>query len=288
MKIAVLSDVHANYSALRAVLDDIQHQGGVDAYWFLGDLIGRGFQPVEVGVQMQMLYNLQSAEQQRAWLAGNHEMMLFNRIPRGAVRDGNELISLAGDNLRAVAMIEHNERSLKYRQDICQWLESLPTYVRFHERVFLAHATYGLDEHGDVLVDETVRSYAWGPPEISLMMDSLQSYGDIHSGLVMGGHTHVSGLFQWQQGKVVRLDHHTQPIHQFDLRQDFIYVNVGSVGFPRQTDTCSTYVILTTDAEFVNLILEFRSAAYDVSQVDFPHDYPTAFQDEILRSKDCQ
>jgi Icc-related predicted phosphoesterase len=46
LRIALISDVHGNLPALRAVLDDIANVG-VDQTWCLGDLVGYGAQPDE-------------------------------------------------------------------------------------------------------------------------------------------------------------------------------------------------------------------------------------------------
>ena len=48
MRIALLSDIHGNSIALDAVLEDIPQQGGIDAYWVLGDLAAIGHDPVGV------------------------------------------------------------------------------------------------------------------------------------------------------------------------------------------------------------------------------------------------
>ena len=40
-KIAVFSDVHGNYTALKAVYEDMQEQGVTES-WFLGDLFAPG------------------------------------------------------------------------------------------------------------------------------------------------------------------------------------------------------------------------------------------------------
>ena len=47
MKIAVFSDVHANISALEAILNDIQ-SSNIDLYAFLGDLVINGPSPKQV------------------------------------------------------------------------------------------------------------------------------------------------------------------------------------------------------------------------------------------------
>jgi putative phosphoesterase len=48
MRIAVLSDIHANKPALDAVIDDITADGGVDQYIFCGDIAGYYCWPNEV------------------------------------------------------------------------------------------------------------------------------------------------------------------------------------------------------------------------------------------------
>jgi len=52
MRIAVLSDIHANLPALRAVADDLP---AVDEIWVLGDTVGYGPQPNEVVTELQAM-----------------------------------------------------------------------------------------------------------------------------------------------------------------------------------------------------------------------------------------
>jgi predicted phosphodiesterase len=52
MRLAVLSDIHANLAALEAVLDDLPP---VDEVWALGDIVGYGPQPNEVIRRLQEL-----------------------------------------------------------------------------------------------------------------------------------------------------------------------------------------------------------------------------------------
>ncbi|MCL0102080.1 metallophosphatase family protein, partial [Dehalococcoidia bacterium] len=45
MRIAIVSDIHSNFAALDAVVNDAQcHQ--VDEYWCLGDTVGYGPDPI--------------------------------------------------------------------------------------------------------------------------------------------------------------------------------------------------------------------------------------------------
>ena len=52
MRLAVLSDIHANLAALEAVCDEL---GSFDELWVLGDIVGYGPQPNEVIRRLQEL-----------------------------------------------------------------------------------------------------------------------------------------------------------------------------------------------------------------------------------------
>jgi predicted phosphodiesterase len=71
MRILVLSDIHANLTALEAVLADA---GAVDATWCLGDVIGYGPDPNECVARLRMLPDL-------VCLLGNHDSAALSRIP---------------------------------------------------------------------------------------------------------------------------------------------------------------------------------------------------------------
>ena len=68
-KIAVLSDIHGNHIALKAVLQDISCQG-VQECFILGDMVGYYYHPVEV---MRLL---KESGLKLSMIRGNHERML--------------------------------------------------------------------------------------------------------------------------------------------------------------------------------------------------------------------
>ena len=69
MRLAMLSDLHANRQALSACLSHAQSQR-VDRFAFLGDLVGYGADPAWVLEQVMVLHA------QGAWvLQGNHDAM---------------------------------------------------------------------------------------------------------------------------------------------------------------------------------------------------------------------
>ncbi len=71
MRVLVISDIHANLTALEAVLEDA---GTFEAVWCLGDLIGYGPDPNECIEVVQTLPNLQC-------LVGNHDHAALGMIP---------------------------------------------------------------------------------------------------------------------------------------------------------------------------------------------------------------
>lgn len=71
MRILVISDIHANLTALEAVLEDA---GSVDAVWCLGDIVGYGPDPNECVARIRGLPDL-------TCLLGNHDAAALNRIP---------------------------------------------------------------------------------------------------------------------------------------------------------------------------------------------------------------
>lgn len=70
MRILVFSDVHANLTALEAVL---ANAGDVDAAWCLGDLVGYGPDPNECIERIQALPNL-------ICILGNHDAATLKKI----------------------------------------------------------------------------------------------------------------------------------------------------------------------------------------------------------------
>ena len=78
MRIAVLSDVHANLHALEAVLAEVD-AGGFDELWCLGDVVGYGPRPNECSALLR--------ERATVCLAGNHDLVVLGKIPMTAFAD---------------------------------------------------------------------------------------------------------------------------------------------------------------------------------------------------------
>jgi diadenosine tetraphosphatase ApaH/serine/threonine PP2A family protein phosphatase len=71
MRVAVISDVHANYHALEAVLGEID-DAEVDAVWCLGDTVGYGPRPNECCKLVQ--------SRAARCLVGNHDLVVLGEL----------------------------------------------------------------------------------------------------------------------------------------------------------------------------------------------------------------
>lgn len=86
MRALILSDIHSNFEALTAVLDDAAELGGFDVIWCLGDLVGYGPDP---GPCLGLL-----GSHDIVAVTGNHDMVAagkmraeyFNGAAKSAIR----------------------------------------------------------------------------------------------------------------------------------------------------------------------------------------------------------
>jgi predicted phosphodiesterase len=78
MRVAVISDVHGNYHALEAVLQEI-HGESVDTVWCLGDTVGYGPLPNECCAAVQNRTDV--------CLVGNHDLVVLGEL---SVTDFND------------------------------------------------------------------------------------------------------------------------------------------------------------------------------------------------------
>ena len=93
MRLAVLSDIHANLAALDAVLDDLDKLPAVNQLWSCGDNVGYGPQPNEVLARLQ--------EREAHAVMGNHDgaavgvvdVAWFNDAAAAAIRWTSEVLT---------------------------------------------------------------------------------------------------------------------------------------------------------------------------------------------------
>lgn len=116
MQILIISDIHANLTALEAVLNAA---GEFDAVWCLGDLVGYGPDPNEVVQTVRKLPNLQC-------LIGNHDAAALDQIDPSAF------------NLEARQAVSWTQNTLT--GESLAFLQSLPEKLEVEE-VTLCHGS---------------------------------------------------------------------------------------------------------------------------------------------------
>jgi len=213
MRVLVFSDVHANLTALDTVLEDAARRtaAGValDAYWYLGDLVGYGPDPNECVQRLRALPNL-------VGLIGNHDQAALGQL---ALSRFNREARLAAEWTRDALQPENRA-----------FLQALPSQVVL-EGFTLAHGSprqpiweYILDYHtADLNFDAFTTDYC------------------------LVGHSHIPLQFHrnsvdtYPEAMPVRWE---EPV---PLTPRMI-LNPGSVGQPRDMDPRAAYALLDTEA----------------------------------------
>src|SRR5918912_1589009 len=162
MRVAVVSDIHGNLHALRAVLDAVAAEE-VDALWCLGDLVGYGPRPNECCAEVERAASL--------CLVGNHDLGVLGRIP----------LAEFSDDAAAAARWSQSVLSAEARA----FLERLPS-LDAAEDVELFHASPRDPVWEYVLSDEV----------------ALAAFRVTSAPLVLVGHSHVALAFVLENGGV--------------------------------------------------------------------------------------
>ena len=200
MKIAIISDIHGNYQALKRCLEDSISQD-VDAYIWLGDYLGEFPYPQDT---MKTLYNMQT-RYPCYFLRGNKEDYWINRRKDTFCdwKDGNHSI---------MAMI-YTYENLK-AEDI-DFFESLPISqsIRFDgmEPILVCHGTPFANNKKLLSNDESLTDII----------------GQCSEKYIICGHTHSQGLVYDGEKKVINAGAVGVPLKSPQKTQYLILESVG-------------------------------------------------------------
>lgn len=205
----MISDVHSNMEALEKVLEKIRELS-VDRVLALGDIVGYGPNPVEIVESFR--------EHVDVCIMGNHdeavlkEPRYFNRIPYEAVMWTKIQFSVDGE--------EH----LRY-------LSTLPEVYR-EEGMLLTH---GLLDNNMCYVDST--------DDLVIIFDGM----DKDDFICFGGHSHFPSLWILRDGEIQNQEMVEGEEVQIPEDTQKVWVNVGSVGQPRDGDRRVSFVTWDTE-----------------------------------------
>ncbi len=206
MRIVLLSDIHANVTALQAVLDDIQNIGSFDSYVFLGDLVNYGPRPNEV---ISMVDQLSQKVIVNIW--GNHEYSIF----------GGSLDRFATDRGRSV---------LQYTNSILT--EESREYID-KRMIHNGYEKCKIDNRPFLFVHGNLDDPYWGKFGIDKMNDERYAAYDY----VVSGHSHIPHYVE---------HFFPSNNKDYRNKKRTIYINPGSVGQPRNHNPLAQYGILDT------------------------------------------
>lgn len=231
MRYAVLADIHANLEALNTVLADIEHRGGVDEFWVLGDTVGYGPDPHRCIARVRELPGVV--------VAGNHD--------RAAVGSGGFGFRFHTEAAAAVKWTaEHVDG------DEIAYLSALPTLLE-RDDFTLAHGSPRQP------VSEYLTSEAAARQNFNLMKT-------LHGAV---GHSHLPLVFTL--GESGRVEYSPLvPDVTLTIDDNRLIFNPGSVGQPRDGDPRAAYVIYDSDSHSVTLRrIAYDIAAVQLKMVSF-------------------
>ena len=226
MKIAIISDIHSNPTALLTVLEDVEKQE-CDRIVCLGDIVGYGYDPngcIEI-----------CKEEKIECLLGNHDAGLVGSL------------SLDWFNPFAAKAVEKQRLLVSYENK--EWIRTLP-YTAVEPGIFkkaFSHGTLDMPERFDY-----IQYYS----DAAFEFPNLVSQG---IRVLFVGHTHCANAYLYDRDyrvseTYIDLDDEA-PI---DLKKcKSAIINVGSVGYPRN-QPYSIYGIYDTESHiFKHRILPF-------------------------------
>jgi diadenosine tetraphosphatase ApaH/serine/threonine PP2A family protein phosphatase len=226
MKLALLSDIHANLQAMQACMAHAQLHGA-NRFALLGDLVGYGGNPSEV---MDLVMSLAS---QGAWVVkGNHDDMAVHP-PANAQHIGSSTAAWTHQQLDAHQLA---------------FLQQLPLTIT-HDHVMLVHASAHNPDTWRYVDDE--RSAA----------QCLSAAQTTHAATqhVLVGHVHHQCLFYQGHARGLMPFKPTPGVAvPFPTTRAGV-VTIGSVGQPRDGDPRAMYALLDLGLSR----LTFHRVAYD-------------------------
>jgi len=244
-RLALISDIHANLPALRAVLADIDERGNVDAIYHLGDLTGYAPWPNEVIALLR--------ERGIPGIGGNYDSTVATDYKHCGCRadtpQDEELSHISFEWTRSHVTPETKKYlgSLPFRLDIRPFggHVSGPTVTLVHGNQTL-NTVYVTEDRSDSFLEKMGKDLCARAEDV-----------------VCFGHTHKP----WQR-----------------VVAGIQFINTGSVGRPKDGDPRACYVSLAIDGsgvrvEFVRVSYPIDEAARGIRENGLPDEFA-----DILRS----
>ena len=225
MRLALLSDIHANIQALDACLAHARAQQA-QRFVFLGDMVGYGADPAAVVDRIMLL-----TEEGALAIQGNHDAMAVN--PPVDVKT-------VGDSSAAWT---HRQLSPTH----LDWMAQLPLVLRQDSTLFV-HASAN---------EPHLWRYVYDQRAAKASLDAASVWPEVR--YVFGGHVHMQTLYYSGAGNNLML-FTPQPGVAIPVPPHRQWLGtIGSVGQPRDGNTLAMYCMFDTE----RAVLTFHRVAYD-------------------------
>ena len=225
MKLALLSDIHANLHAFEACMAHA-HDQGAEQFALLGDLVGYGADPAVVVERAQAL-----AAGGALLIKGNHDAMAV--APPAEVKTVGE----------STAAWTHAQLSDSQRL----FLDNLPLTLQ-HKTLLLVHAS--ADDPG-------LWRYVYDERAATASLDAAAELPEVR--YVFGGHVHMQTLYYRGVGAGLMKFMPTPGVAVPVPRHRHWLATIGSVGQPRDGNPQAMYALFDTS----KLQLTFHRVSYD-------------------------
>lgn len=224
---AIISDIHGNLEALKAVLGDIERRR-IDKIICLGDTVGYGPNPLET---------LNIARTFKLSIIGNHEEAVMFRA---GSRDFRVKAEMAIEWTKK-QLLQADEHTV---QENMKFLHSLQETYEENNVLYV---------HGSPCAP--LRDYVY-PKDARVAAKMSEIFARVKT-YCFCGHTHLPGVFT-EHGEFIHLE--DLPRGVFLTGDEKVMINVGSVGQPRDGDRRACYVTFDGD------VVVFRRVEYNVDE----------------------
>jgi diadenosine tetraphosphatase ApaH/serine/threonine PP2A family protein phosphatase len=235
VRVAAITDIHANLPALEAVLGEIE-AAGAEEIWCLGDVLGYGVEPDACADLVR--------ERCDVCLVGNHDMAVLGNLDISSFSEAAAVaVEWTRDNVA--------ERTLKFLREL------EPSGER--AGIGLFHAS----------PRDPVWEYVLSSEQANAGMDANPWR------IALIGHSHVALFFSRPEGDEEGETRGAQASDGalLDLGRGGWLVNPGSVGQPRDGDPRAAWLELDTEAEtarFHRVSYEIELAAAPIAAAGLP------------------
>jgi putative phosphoesterase len=234
MKLLVFSDIHANLTALQAIIDHAKCEYEPDGIVLLGDIINYGMRPNEVITELEKL----------SWPV---------------------LVNIWGNHERSLVMKEDNRFSSERGKAILHFTESILTPESYeYINNNMAHQGFfemRINDKKVLFVHGNIEDPFWG--KLSANMEISPQYSDFD--YVVSGHSHIPHYFEY---------YFASPNELMRNKKKTIFLNPGSIGQPRNHNSNSQYLYIDFDKGTCHFnSVKYDISLEEVLYPDFIHNF---------------